>query len=189
MKLQYKGKYDLDPASLPAKPHQPGAVAFKEAEDSRELGRIANRLALALFIPAVLLLYLRYGSRIFGALLWGSILSFLCVVPHELLHALCFKEDVYLYTDFKHGMVFVVGPETMSKARFIWMSLLPNLVFGFIPYLLALLLLPSPVLGAFGACSLIMGAGDYYNIYHAATQMPRGARTYLHGFNSFWYMP
>ena len=34
-----------------------------------------------------------------------------------------------------------------------------------------------------------MGSGDYYNIINALTQMPRGARTYLHGFHSYWYLP
>ncbi|MCI8497238.1 MAG: DUF3267 domain-containing protein, partial [Clostridiales bacterium] len=33
------------------------------------------------------------------------------------------------------------------------------------------------------------GAGDYYNVFNALTQMPKGARTYLYQFNSFWYMP
>lgn len=30
MKLHYKGKYDLNPESLPYRPHQCGAVPFKE---------------------------------------------------------------------------------------------------------------------------------------------------------------
>ncbi len=189
MRLHYKGKYDLNPESLPYKPHLPGAVAFKEAKDIKTLGMIANGLAFVLLIPVVFFLYLRYGSSIFSGLLWGSVLSLLCIFPHELLHAICFKEDVYLYTDFRHGMCFVVGPETMSRGRFILMSLLPNLVFGFIPYIVALVIPRLPILGAFGALSIIMGVGDYYNIFNAATQMPRGARTYLHRFNSFWYMP
>nr|WP_295677970.1 DUF3267 domain-containing protein [uncultured Lachnoclostridium sp.] len=112
-----------------------------------------------------------------------------CAFPHELLHALCFKEDVYLYTNLKHGMLFVVGPETMSKGRFIFMSLLPNLVFGFIPYIIALIIPSQSTLGVFGALSIAMGAGDYINIFNTITQVPKGARTYLYQFNSFWYMP
>lgn len=38
MKLHYKGKYDLNPESLPHGEHKPGAVRFKEAEDTKELG-------------------------------------------------------------------------------------------------------------------------------------------------------
>ena len=34
-----------------------------------------------------------------------------------------------------------------------------------------------------------MGAGDYINVFNAATQMPKNALTYLNGFNSYWYIP
>ena len=40
-----------------------------------------------------------------------------------------------------------------------------------------------------GATSLSVGAGDYLNVFNALTQMPRGARTYLYQFNSWWYLP
>lgn len=189
MRLHYKGKYDLKPESLPAKPHQDGAVPFKEAKDSKTMGIIANVIALILLFPLGVVLYLRCGNAVLYDVIIGCILSLLCSFPHELLHAICFKEDVFLYTNLKQGMLFVVGPETMSKGRFIFMSLLPNLIFGIFPYIIALMIPSLSVLGVFGALSISMGAGDYYNIFNAATQMPRGARTYLHQFNSFWYMP
>ena len=85
--------------------------------------------------------------------------------------------------------IFVVGTETMSKSRFIIMSLLPNLIFGFIPYIIAMIIPSASILGAFGAVSICMGVGDYYNAIHALVQMPKGSRTYLHKFNSFWYIP
>ena len=40
-----------------------------------------------------------------------------------------------------------------------------------------------------GALTIGMGFGDYYNVHNALTQMPKGARTYLYGFHSFWYLP
>ena len=69
------------------------------------------------------------------------------------------------------------------------MSLLPNLVFGALPFLIFLIWPDQIFLGTLGLLSLGMGAGDYYNVFNAVTQMPRGARTYLHQFNSYWYMP
>ena len=86
-------------------------------------------------------------------------------------------------------MMFVVGPETMSKSRFIFMSLLPNIILGIVPYILGMIFPDFTfglVLGIFAAS---MGAGDYYNVYNALTQMPKGSRTYLYQFNSYWYMP
>lgn len=189
MKLHYKGKFNLDPESLPSKPHQKGAVQFKEAKDSKEMMKIATVISIILFIISDVILYMRCGRRALDELFIGCILALLFAFPHELLHAICFKEDVYLYTNLKQGMLFVVGPETMSKGRFIFMSLLPNLIFGIIPFLLALLWPSLSILGTLGVVSITMGSGDFYNIFNAATQMPKGARTYLYQFNSYWYMP
>ena len=190
MKLHYRGQYDLNPESLPHGEHQPNAVPFKEAKDSKSLALIVNIasviIMVVLAVPAVL-----RGWSYFDALqiILGCIAPMLILFPHELLHAICFREDVYLYTNWKQGMLFVIGPETMSKTRFILMSLLPNVVFGFIPYLLGMLFPQWIFCLVFGALSISMGAGDYYNVFHALTQMPKGARTYLYQFNSFWYLP
>lgn len=86
-------------------------------------------------------------------------------------------------------MLFVVSPERMSKGRFIFMSLLPTLVLAVIPYVIFMIHPQFKVLGTLGAAGLASGAGDYYNVYNALTQMPKGAWTYLHGFHSYWYMP
>ncbi len=190
MKLHYKGKYDLNPENLPHGVHPPGAVPFKEAKDSKTFARIINISSVIYLIPLAAVLYLRSGSGFFSIQLsFGCILALITLFPHEFFHAICFKEDVYLYTNLKQGMFFVVGPETMSKSRFIFMSMLPNIIFGFIPYIIACLYPALVFLGAFGALSIAMGAGDYYNVFHAVTQMPKGARTYLYKFNSFWYIP
>ena len=123
------------------------------------------------------------------AMVLGYIASMLALFPHEILHAVCFKETVYLYTNMKQGMLFVVGPECMSKARFVFMSMLPNLVFGFIPFILFLFFPNLTFLGAMGAIAIGCGAGDYMNVFNAIVQMPKGAKTYLYGFHSYWFMP
>lgn len=136
MKLHYKGKYNLDSESLPHGEHQPGAVQFKEANDSKQMSIIMNVIAFIIIIP-----------------------------------------------------LFVIGSELMSKGRFIFMSLLPNLVFGFIPFVVALCVPSLALLGVLGAINIVSGSGDYYNVFNALTQMPKGARTYLYQFHSYWYMP
>ena len=79
--------------------------------------------------------------------------------------------------------------EDMSKKRFVFMSLLPNIIFGFVPFVIFLCFPQLTVLGAVGFVSIPMGIGDYTNVFNALTQMPEGAKTYLNGFNSYWYMP
>ena len=189
MKLHYMGKYDLNPESIPANPHKPNCVQFKEPKDSKTLGRIASLIALPLFVILSIPIYIHDFHNAIDSSFIGAVLAVIVAFPHEILHAICFKKDVYLYTNVKQGMLFVVGPEDMSKARFIFSSLLPNIVFGFIPYLIYIFNPDWMVLGAFGALNISMGAGDYLNVFNAITQMPKGSRTYLHHFSSFWYMP
>ena len=189
MKLHYMGKYNLDPESIPAKPHKPDCVKFKEPEDSKKLSAIASTISLLLIVIFLIPVFLKGYQEAFQAVGIGSLLTLLGLFPHEILHAICFREDVYLFTNFKQGLLFVVGPEDMSKARFIFMSLLPNLILGVIPYLAFLANPNLMILGVFGAMNMAAGAGDYLNVFNAITQMPAGARTYLHHFNSYWYMP
>lgn len=187
MKLVYKGNFDGNPESLPGREHMPGAVPFKEMQDVKKFAVLMNMAAAVVMIVLMVLLFVRNGIGSYSIV--GCILPLFCLFPHEILHALCFKEEVCLYTCWSKGMLFVTGQETMSKGRFIFMSLLPNIVFGFVPYLLFMIHPQWKIFGTLGAISIGMGAGDYYNAFHAATQMPKGARTYLDKFNSYWYMP
>ena len=186
MKLIWKGSFDGDIDSLPKGGHRPGAVAFKEAEDTKELAKVANIVSVVIILVLMVIYFLRCRKNLSFV---GILLSLLTLVPHELLHAVCFRETVYMYSNLKQGMMFVLGPETMSRARFVIMSLLPNIVFGVVPYVLFLIRPEWRLLGSMGAFCISMGVGDYYNVYNAMTQMPKGARTYLHGFHSWWYMP
>lgn len=196
MKLHYKGKYDLNPESLPHEEHKPGAVKFKEAESTAKLSLIANGLAFVIMIVLTAFAVIRYigyedsGLNNIGfTIVLASLLTLPFLFVHELIHAICFKKDVYLYTNWKQGMLFIVGPEDMSKARFIVMSLLPNIILGIIPYIIGMIFPKLVIITAFGVIMTSSGAGDYYNVFNAVTQMPKGTKTYLYGFNSYWYMP
>jgi len=185
-KFHFAGRYNGDPESLITEPHKPDYVPFKEAQDMNKLSLIMNGIAILIAVITVAV-YFIVGRQPLH--MGGTILSLVAMVPHEFLHALCFKGDVYMYENLKKGMLFVVGPGTFTKAEFVFMSMLPNLVFGFIPFLIFLIDPSQALLGTLGAISIPAGAGDYYNVFNAVTQMPKGSRTYMHGMNSFWYMP
>ncbi len=185
-KFHFAGRYNGDPESLITEPHKPDYVPFKEAQDMNKLSLIMNGIAILIAVITVAV-YFIVGRQPLH--MGGMILSLVAMVPHEFLHALCFKGDVYMYENLKKGMLFVVGPGTFTKAEFVFMSMLPNLVFGFIPFLIFLIDPSQALLGTLGAISIPAGAGDYYNVFNAVTQMPKGSRTYMHGMNSFWYMP
>lgn len=185
-KFHFAGRYNGDEESLISHPHEPDYVPFKEAQDMNKLSLIMNGLALVIAL-ITFFIYFRLSGTLYDVV--GAILAIAVMVPHEFLHGICFPEDVYMYENLKKGMLFVVGPGTFSKAHFVFMSMLPNLVFGFIPFIIFLLDHSQTMLGTLGAFSIAAGAGDYYNVFNAITQMPKGARTYMHGMHSYWYMP
>lgn len=194
MKLHYMGKYSGNENDIPHGEHRPGAVMFREP-DMKKLAILMN---IAAFIIAAILLVIvgavsikadTGGLNDSWSLCIGALLTVFAFFPHEIIHALCFKGDVYLYTNLKQGMLFVAGPEDMTKTRFVMMSLAPNIVFGFIPFILFLIFPKAIILGVFGAISISCGAADYLNVINALTQMPKGALTYLYGTHSYWYIP
>lgn len=192
MKLHYKGKYDNNPDNLPHAPHKEGAVMFKEPKDMKTLSIIVNVIATVITIVLFVLAFIRsyeYVLKSPVSISIGCLAFFLTLFPHELLHALCFKEDVYLYTNLSKGMLFVAGTEDMSKGRFIFMSLLPNIIFGFIPFTIGMIFPSQLIILFLGAMGIGAGAGDYLNVFNAITQMPKGARAYMHKLNTYWFMP
>ena len=151
-----------------------------------QITNIGGFVLTLLAVPVLIRCWAYINTVNFAA---GCLAALLALFPHELLHAGCFKQDVYLYTNWKQGLLFVVGPEPMSKRRFILMCLLPNLLLGFLPYIVGLSFPQFVFLAAFGATCIGSGFGDYYNIINALTQMPKGAKTYLYQMHSFWYLP
>lgn len=187
MKLIYKGKYDGDESKLSSREPLPGEVPFREAKDMKTFAILMNLLA---FVPYIVLLPLLFWRGGWESFRWeGCLLALLCLFPHELLHGLCFREEVLLYTNLRQGMLFVTGSELFSRGRFVFMSLLPNLVFGFLPFVLFLLQPQWSILGTLGVISIGCGVGDYYNVYNALTQVPKGAIIYNKGFHSYWAYP
>ena len=188
MRLHFKGKFDGDVEKLPKgelEKHE-NAVKFKEIDDIKKLMIIMNIVA---GIVMVILwgIYSWRAGRVLELNWIGAILSLLTLFPHEFLHAICFKEDVDMY--LADGGAFVCGTETMSKLRFIFMCLLPDTIFGFIPFIIYLIIPSLTILGTLGVVAIGMGVGDYYNVFNALTQMPKGARCFMEKQNSYWYMP
>lgn len=192
MKLIYKGKFSGDIDELPQKEHPEGAQKFKEPQSPKKLALIANGIATVICVAFMAWVIIATKgiipmSKYVVQELLACVTSMLVIFPHELLHAVCFKDEVYLYTDFKRGMAFVMGLEVMSKSRFVILSLFPNLVFGVLPFVLWLIFPKIVFLGFFGALCLSQGAGDYMNVYNCLTQVPKGAKVYMSGYHSYWF--
>ena len=187
MKFHYMGKFDGNIESLPKREHEPDAVMFKEPDDIKKFSTLMSVFSLIVLVVLTVVSEQISNTIVFD--IWGWLLFMLCLGVHEFLHAICFKEDVYMYNNLKQGNLFVVGNESMTKFRFCFMSLLPCIILGVIPYILFLINNNFITLGTLGILSLSSCVGDWYNVLNALTQMPKGAKTYLCGFNSYWYMP
>ena len=193
----YAGEEQLPTADLPR-----GAVRFEEPDTPEQLiGKAAAFLVPAGVLVAVVMLFAAAGKgpgavSVFDAFYLPAIFaSLLTVVPHELLHGICFGRNarVELFWSLKYMMAFVISTEPVSKARFIAMSLCPNLVFGWIPLLIWAFVPFDPgvsrFLLSFSVMCISYGIGDYMNVWNALRQMPRGSMQQLSGFHSYWYIP
>lgn len=194
VKLVFKGKYSGDEATLPQREHPEGFKIFKEP-DSKKFMLIANGVSLGVTVLFLVITLLVSGKYLIAdieagkswPMLLACVLPMAAIVPHELIHAICMKETVYMYSYFQAGAMFVLSLEDMAKTRFVLMSLMPNVVFGFIPFVISLVCPHLYWLGVFGALSIGAGAGDYINVFNALTQVPKGAKIYSSGFHSYWY--
>ncbi len=188
MRLHFKGKFDGDNSKLPKREHEKTYVKFDEPDNIKTFSIIMNIVAL-LITGLGLLFFAFYTGSLKNFKTLGPILALLTLVPHEFIHAICFKEDVYLFSNLSKAMLFVTGTETMSKGRAIFMNLLPNIVFAFIPFIIFLINKDLHLLGSMTIFTLGMGAGDYYNVFNILRQMPKGSLTYINGSTSYWFIP
>ncbi len=198
LKLIWKGKFngveDLPIGELPK-----NAVRFEEPESAEELAKETRRFLIPVVIFLLIVIFLRIKiNGFFGVSdvinIFGIILIPFSILPHEYLHAIFFPKDaeVEMWYSIKQRLALVTSTTAITKKRFIFLSLFPNIVFGFLP-LIIWIFIPSymsfisGILFAFGFISLIMGVGDFMNIYNTIKQVPKGAMTQISGFNSYWF--
>lgn len=193
LKLIYKGEYKGEVEVFESARNVKNAVKYEEASTPEELLKAisipATILQMVLIVIVVLLnLNEVFSYDFFFQFLIAFLVSLLLLVLHEFLHAICFRKKVYLYTNLKQLMLFVVGEDHLTKFGFIFMSLLPNIVLGFIPFVIFLFNIDLVFLGFLGAFCISSGMGDYYNVYNTLKQVPKGGKIFVKAFNSYWYL-
>lgn len=199
MKLIWKGRF-YNEKQLPIGNLPDNAVIFKEPKNIAMLNLVASIFLIPVIIIVGIAIYIKtqLGANvnffdIFN--LFGILLSFLMIIPHEFLHAIIFPKEaeVEFWYSTTNLMAFVISTCPMSKLRFIFLSLLPNIIFGFIPLIIWIFIplefsIISKILLSFATFSLTMGIGDFLNVYNATLQMPKNSTTQLSGFHSYWYL-
>ena len=202
MKLRFMG-ICKDMNKLPVGNLPENAVKFVEPDSKEALEKAVLPFLIPPFIViglALLIGFFVHGTlniSIDSGFIWVLLICLALVLVamfiHELLHAICFGKgsEVHFYVNL--SFFFVHSTTPVSKKRFIFMSLLPNIVLGLIP-LAIWIFVPLPltigtVFFVFSAIMCLSGCGDYMNAYNAYRQMPKGSMQQLSGLNSFWFMP
>ncbi|EOU1764132.1 DUF3267 domain-containing protein [Clostridium perfringens] len=191
MKLIWKGKFN-DVEDLPIGELPENAVRFEEPESAEELAKETRRFFL-------IVIFLRIKTNGFFGVsdvlnIFGIILIPFSILPHEYLHAIFFPKyaEVEMWYSIKQRLALVTSNTSITKKRFIFLSIFPNIVFGFLP-LIIWIFIPSGmsfisgILFTFGFISLTLGSGDFMNIYNTIKQVPKDAMVQISGLNSYWF--
>lgn len=186
---------NLPKGNLPDK-----AVQFKEPDSALKLNLTMLLFVIPLFLFSFfvcmikLVLFGEVEVNFFNNLwVWVAIIPMFIV--HELLHAIAFPSDeepVGIGYSSKYFVAFAYSNVPVTKGRFIFISILPNLILGVLPIIIWIFIPNGYVADSifcFAIISLVSGAGDLMNVWNAWIQMPKGALTQLSGFHSYWYMP
>lgn len=189
-KLTYMGKFNGDFDSVPGHPVEEGEVQFKEFEDQKKFVIEVNIAASVVALISFGICYLVYPGFLnldnFLEFYIGVIVALLLSIPHEIVHGLFFKGEVFLYNYLKKGMFFVISKDEVSKGRFIILCLMPSILFGFIPYILFFFFPSRVILAGIGMVGITSGIGDYINAFNCITQVPKGCVVYNRGFHTYW---
>lgn len=195
--IYFKGILN-DLEKLPGTKLPENAVPFKEPKSMAVLNAVALFVSVVLVFFYVLLLSFLCGAmgrecpNFFN--LYGFIAMLVAVLPHELLHAVCYPKgaNTHIYISPKAVAAFVWSDGALTKKGFIFMSILPFLAFSVLPFMLWLILPEGSLCGEIAVSlsffSTLGCSGDLMNIFNAAFQMPKGSKEILYKMNSYWYI-
>lgn len=182
LKIHYAGIFDEKPENLPTNNKNHNSIII--------INKINNYIVCPLLMITIsipIALKYKYSLNIkMIEFILGIILGLLSLYPHELLHALCYKKDVYVYLK-KNGSAFVIGTEEMTKFKYIYTCLLPNIVLGIIPYVTFLINPQISFLGIYSLICIGIGSKDYIDVYNIISQVPNYSRIYLDKDKIYWY--
>ncbi|WP_028519633.1 metalloprotease family protein [Ruminococcus flavefaciens] len=186
MKIKFMGKYNNDPKSLPKGEMISGAHRIKKIDNLAVLTLVMTLISCVLGYLFLILLVNTFGRELLSiAGVVAAMLAFVFMIPHEYIHAVCFKEESYIYVG--NGLLFAMSPEHMSKKRYLFMLMLPFLLLGALPLVAGLIFHWSPP-AIFGALSIITCTGDLYFAANALVQVPSRGKIYLYDMVNFWYV-
>lgn len=191
MKIKYMGKLDSETNPLPTNNLKEGAIRFNEPENVKKRYLWTNIIALILvgimFVPEYLtVLFRNIDSIDLSNLFIYFILANILLVLSKLCQFYFYKE-IYMFKIPRVGFAGVYTTE-FTKKKYIAINLIPNIIFGFLPYYISLII-GNYFLGIAAIFVIAVSVGDLVDVYHAFVEMPPGSKTFLYQFNNYWYLP
>ena len=198
MKICFKG-FVKNLAILPENDLPDDAIPFKEPKTIGTATIVSGLFSLValgiVYAVSILLGFLRdFNAITYFFDLHGLVLLLLLIIPHEVLHALCYPKkstvNIYIIAKYLSGCAWSSTP--ISKKRFIIMSLFPYFVLSIAPLILLMVvphneLILQTLIGLASYSALSCG-GDFLNAFNALTQMPNNSMEILSKANSYWYL-
>lgn len=159
------------------------------------LGVLITTFLLSIVRLVVVPAHTSFELGISGFMFFCGIISiyFILMYVHELIHALFYplgsNKEIWMY---QWQAMLVHCQAQVSRRRFVWMSLAPVTILGFVPFVLWLFL--SPMV-SFGVSMIWMleswamifgGIGDIYNVRNILAQVPKDAHVFNYGLHTYW---
>ncbi|MFC3039473.1 DUF3267 domain-containing protein [Virgibacillus xinjiangensis] len=194
--IKFKGKYtDENQLKRGSLPHN--AVKFKEPNSISTAFLLGGLISLPILLLSTTIMIMKIENFLAIPVyhyVFIGLLSMILTYVHELIHAFSLPRysEKEIWTKMNEGALFVHFNSPLSKYRFVWVCMAPNIILGYLPFLLFSIgvfdfnNIISVYVGILSWVMILTGIGDYLNAYNAIRQVPPDARIINHGINSYW---
>lgn len=201
--FKIKGKFKSEDELINGKQLPDGAIQFKEGDSLQDAFIKGLLIGLPLFVVMIVSMIFRLRNvnyklemNIQTGITFATMIIILGILPyvHEFIHGFFYplSAEKAIWKLQEQRAYFVYCDETVSKERFIVLSIAPAIILGIIPFVGVLIFAESisaACIIATWIVSLIMtvmAIGDFANIYNAIKQVPKGAKVFNYGMHTYW---
>lgn len=203
--IRYMGKYK-DESQILTGQLQKGAIQYNEPNTITRAFLMGGLISSPMIIALIVVIFIKIQiwnipfesvnvKSLVISIIVATILNLIFMIIHEFLHAISYPKNGIKEIWFKPNELaaFVYCNETVSKKGFIWMCLCPNVILGFIPYILWIIgifdfnIIVSQTIIIFAMLNILSGIGDYLNVYLTIKQVPKNALVQNYGYHSYWF--
>ena len=190
--FKIKGKFKSEDELINGKQLPDGAIQFKEGDSLQDAFIKGLLIGLPLFVVMIvsMIFRLRNVNYKLEMNIQTGITFATMIIIHGIFYPLSAEKAIWKLQE--QGAYFVYCDETVSKERFIVLSIAPAIILGIIPFVGLLIfaeLISAACIIATWIVSLIMtvmAIGDFANIYNAIKQVPKGAKVFNYGMHTYW---